>query len=131
MKSMQQPQEIEVWYVLPAIRREFVLQLKKQGIKQKDISKIMRITEPAVSQYVKDKRAKGIKFDKRINDAIARAAQRITNQRITKQRITNQGLCIIHEIQVICKQIRKDGQLCRIHKKLSKGVSSNCSVCCT
>ena len=32
---MDTPQEIEVWYVLPALRREIAIALKKQGLKQK------------------------------------------------------------------------------------------------
>ncbi|MFH1328275.1 MAG: hypothetical protein ABIH76_05470, partial [Candidatus Bathyarchaeota archaeon] len=57
------PQEIEVWYVLPALRREFAKAFLETGMKQKDIAKIMEINEPAISQYLKAKRAKEFQFE--------------------------------------------------------------------
>ncbi|MFH1405899.1 MAG: hypothetical protein ABIG52_01635 [Nanoarchaeota archaeon] len=52
------PQEIEVWYILPAIRKELVLALKEKGHTQKEIASFLNVTEPAISQYTKEKRAK-------------------------------------------------------------------------
>jgi len=118
--TLQQPQEIEVWYVLPAIRRELVTQLKKQGHKQKEIAKLLQITEPAVSQYVKDKRAKGIKFDSSIEKMVIKAAARIAEHES----------CIIKEMQQICKKIRKEGLLCKIHRKKDKNIGQGCKACC-
>lgn len=119
MKAILHPQEIEVWYVLPAIRRELVLQFKQQGIKQKEIAKILRITEPAVSQYINQKRAKLVEFDSKINKQIHKAAIKIIKQKS----------CIIKEIQQICKKLRKDGQLCKIHRQKDKNVSAKCAAC--
>ena len=51
------PQEIELWYVIPSIRKALVTELKKYNLKQKDIAPLLGITESAVSQYVRDKRA--------------------------------------------------------------------------
>ena len=56
-------QEIEIWYIIPSIRREFAVIMSKKGLSQKDISKKLGITEPAISQYIKQKRAVGLKFD--------------------------------------------------------------------
>ena len=120
MKAMPHPQEIEVWYVLPAIRRELVLQFKKQGMKQKEIARILKVTEPAISQYLKEKRAKGIKFEGQIKQSIQRAARKIILQKS----------CIVKEIQQICKKFRKNGMLCKIHREKDHNVSKECSVCC-
>ena len=61
MKLM--PQEIEVWYLLPALRREIALELiNKYKFSQREISEILGITESAVSQYLKSKRANELKF---------------------------------------------------------------------
>ena len=54
---LKHPQEIEVWYVLPAIRKELVVTLKEKNLTQKKIAEFLNITEAAVSQYIKQKRA--------------------------------------------------------------------------
>ena len=60
---MKPPCEIVVWYVIPAIRSELAKELLNLGMKQKDVSELMDITQPAVSQYITDKRGSGIKLD--------------------------------------------------------------------
>ena len=59
---MKPPCEMVVWYVIPAIRSELAKDLLKLGMKQKTISELMDITQPAVSQYLTDKRGSGIEF---------------------------------------------------------------------
>ena len=44
------PQEIEVWYLIPAIRAELAKELLKEGINQTKIASILNITNAAVSQ---------------------------------------------------------------------------------
>ena len=56
---MKPPCEIVVWYVIPAIRSELAKDLLALGMKQKDVSELMDITQPAVSQYITDKRGSG------------------------------------------------------------------------
>ena len=51
------PHEIIVWYLVPALRKEIVLELKKHKISQSIIAKKMDLTEAAVSQYLHNKRA--------------------------------------------------------------------------
>ena len=60
---MKPPCEMVVWYVIPAIRSELAKDLLKLGMKQKTISELMDITQPAVSQYLTDKRGSGIEFN--------------------------------------------------------------------
>ena len=57
---MKPPCEVIVWYVIPTIRAELAKELVKMGMSQKDISERLGITQSAVSQYIKDKRGKGI-----------------------------------------------------------------------
>ena len=47
------PQEIEVWYILPAIRKELVVVLKESGLTQRKIAGMLKVTEAAISQYSK------------------------------------------------------------------------------
>lgn len=67
---MKPPCELVVWYVLPAIRSELAKSLLSLGMKQKDVSQLMDITQPAVSQYITDKRGSGIKFNDEVNSLI-------------------------------------------------------------
>ena len=67
---MKPPCELVVWYVLPAIRSELAKSLLSLGMKQKDVSELMDITQPAVSQYITDKRGSGIKFNDEVNSLI-------------------------------------------------------------
>ena len=72
---MKPPCEIVVWYVIPAIRSELAKELLNLGMKQKDVSELMDITQPAVSQYITDKRGSGIKLDERVAGLIPDLAQ--------------------------------------------------------
>ena len=59
MKRMQATvQELEVWYILPAIRKAFAIEMIRQGIPQKRIAVLLGVTSAAISQYKNDKRAK-------------------------------------------------------------------------
>ncbi|HIH66091.1 MAG TPA: transcriptional regulator, partial [Nanoarchaeota archaeon] len=51
------PQELEVFYFIPAIRKELSVQMKKKGKGQREIANLLGITEAAVSQYISSKRA--------------------------------------------------------------------------
>ena len=111
------PQEIEVWYVLPAIRKELAEELVKKGMKQKDIAEKLGITESAVSQYIKKKRAKKVVFNKKIKTEIRKAANMISGNGNP-----------VKEIQRICDIIKEDMLLCKISKNLGLA-PRNCKKC--
>ena len=115
---MQTPQEIEVWYILPAIRKTLTIELKSMGVSQKKIAYLLGVTEAAVSQYKKNKRANEISFPKDIQVMIKKAADSMTS---TKK-------CHRYEIENLLKSIRKDGMLCTIHRKYDD-VPKCCHVC--
>ena len=60
------PQEIEVWYVLPAIRKEMAKVMADKGLKQVEIAEILGLTKSAVNHYLKQKRAKDVNFPEQI-----------------------------------------------------------------
>jgi predicted transcriptional regulator len=115
--KLRMPQEIEVWYLLPAIRRELARAMLKRGIKQREISKSLGITEPAVSQYMRSKRAGSVKFSSSMMDEIEKAAKRVIK-----------GKDVMIEMQRICRMCRKDETLCRIHRTHGK-VPVGCRIC--
>ncbi len=104
------PQEIEVWYILPAIRAEMARELAGKGVKQARIADILGLTRAAVCQYLKQKRANELKFDDKIKKEIKKSCSRI---------VTDNG-CAIREIQAICQFIKNSGFLCSIHKKYNE-----------
>jgi predicted transcriptional regulator len=52
-----QPCESAVKYKVPAIKAELARKLKKECKSQKEIAKLLGVTEAAVSQYLSGKRA--------------------------------------------------------------------------
>lgn len=114
-----QPQEIEVWYVLPAIRKALALILiNKFKLSQKKAAELLDLRESTVSQYVKGRRVKESILDKHIEKEIERSAQRIFESK--KE--------LINEVQRLCSLIRGEKILCRLHKKREK-IIGTCEAC--
>jgi predicted transcriptional regulator len=111
------PQEIEYWYVLPAIRKELVIALKEKGINQKEIAGLLNLTAPAVSQYMQDKRAKDITLPADVKVFIREAALGIIDKESA-----------YHNIQRISSHIKTTKALCRIHMDVESGLD-NCDIC--
>ena len=115
---MHTPQEIDVWYILPAVRREIALALVKKGLKQREIAKRLGMTEAAVSQYVKNKRAKSIELPAEIKKDIRKAADNLAREQD----------CHRYEVQTLLNTIRTSGFLCKVHRKYDN-VPACCNVC--
>jgi len=114
---MIHPQEIEVWYVLPSIRREMVRQLKTD-LTQKHIADLLGVTEAAVSQYANSKRASKVKFSSEFNKELKRICKQTSGRRIDP----------FVGIQKLCKHLYKTGEICEIHRK-TDNVRTCCNVC--
>jgi hypothetical protein len=114
---MMLPQEIEVWYVLPAIRREMCKELISQGFTQRKAAQVLGVTEAAVSQYVSSKRASKVKFGKPFLSEIAGVCSMIKDGKMTAY----EGL------QVMCRTFRQSGQICAVHRKFEKPENMSCS----
>ncbi|MFH0979132.1 MAG: transcriptional regulator [Candidatus Woesearchaeota archaeon] len=115
----QMPQEIEVWDILPAIRREFAkIMLKDYKLSQKKIATLLHITEPAVSQYLKSKRAKQLVFSRKVLKEVEKSAGNIIEEK--------KG--VLEETQRICKLTEVKMMVCGIHMK-SGQVPKDCCIC--
>lgn len=117
MHLIMQPQEIEVWFVLPAIRRELAKSLINYGLTQKQIAEKLGVTDAAISQYLNSKRAKEISFDKELNKRIKESAKKIIDNNYN----------LVEEIQNICELFKKRKLMCKIHKK--HGTTCTCKIC--
>lgn len=51
------PCEIAAKKIVPSIKANLARKLKKKGLKQKEIAKVLGVTNAAVSQYLSGKRA--------------------------------------------------------------------------
>ena len=111
------PQEIEVWYILPAIRRELVIALKNKGYTQKKIAEFLNVTESAISQYTKEKRAKKIQLNEKVKKFIQKTAEKISDSKTAYQ-----------QIHKVSEFIRDSKALCEIHMQV-EGNLEGCDVC--
>jgi len=113
------PQEIEVWYVIPAVRRELARVLvEKHDMKQKDVAKLLGTTEAAVSQYLHNKRANEINFSQDMKRDIE----------ISAKLIAKDGKKAVSEILRLVNLAKKQGLSCDLCKKYNKGILPLCSA---
>ncbi len=111
------PQEVEVFYILPAIRRELSLALKDLGRSQKDIAKLLGVTDAAVSQYLSLKRATDVKFPAELTAEIRRVAPKITDRQ-----------SMITQTQQILSKAKSHKLTCKLHEQFAD-VPKGCDVC--
>lgn len=108
LTRLMQPQEIEVYYIIPTLRRYFAQVLKERKLKQKEIARLLSVEESTVSQYCNAKRASKIIFSQEIGEKIRESTSRMQTPIDT-----------IRETQFLLKYICSSGELCRIHKQLT------------
>ena len=111
------PQEIQLWYVLPVIRKELALVLiQEHKLSQKSTAKILEVSPAAISQYMSDKRGTDITLTKAMKEEIKRSAKILVEQESGTMkelmRLLNHKLIQ----QVVCKYHRKQDS--NIKKKL-------------
>ena len=117
-KKLIQPQEVIVWFILPAIRREITNTLiYTYSVPQKEIAKRFGLTEPAISQYKKGVRG-DIEFEPKVIERINEAARKIAEEEASAPR----------EVQRVLKFIENKGYLCKFHKKFGV-VHEGCQIC--
>jgi predicted transcriptional regulator len=117
-KKLVQPQEVIVWYILPAIRREITKSLiEDYHLPQKEIARRFGLTEPAISQYKKGARG-DIELSSDIKDKVKEAARNIVEEDSRAPR----------EVQRVLKYIQEGGFLCEFHKKYGL-VHEGCDMC--
>ena len=107
-RTLLQPQEIEVFYIIPTIRKYLAMQMKANGLKQNKVAELLQIEEAAVSQYLNNKRGDKIILGKEILAEINISSFKIKDE-----------ISLLSETQKLLKFIRNSGYLCKIHKQLS------------
>ncbi|MDM7912584.1 MAG: helix-turn-helix domain-containing protein [Methanotrichaceae archaeon] len=100
---MKSPCEVIVWDVLPSIRAAIAEELVKRGLSQKEVSRLLGITPPAVSQYVSKKRGYNIQFADDVKLAIEKLADDLIQNKVDN---------LVERICEICKSLRNEETAC-------------------
>lgn len=112
------PQEIATWYVIPSVRREFVKEMIRQGLNQREAADKLGLTQAAVSNYMKDKRASVIQLNQKIQDLIKSSVVNILSKQSD----------VFQELYTVVAACEKDLTVCQIHAAYDE-VPKNCDVC--
>lgn len=105
------PQEIEVWYIIPKIRKELALILiGEHKLSYEKTGDILGISKAAVSQYVSNKRANKIKLSVEMMKEIKVSAKSIIEKK------TN-GLMEIERLLQMMKQTKCSCDVCKQYNK--------------
>ncbi len=114
---MINPSEIVYWEILPAIRKNLVLELKDAGLKQTQIAMMFDMTPSAISQYVKNKRGE-FEFTEVFSNKIQVSARKI------KDGHSN----VFQEINLLVKEFESDRNLCKVCRA-KNDMTSDCGIC--
>ncbi len=130
------PQEVEVWYVIPSIRRELALAMIDKGRTQKSIAKMLGVTEPAVTQYKLSKgkdssRSRGdrVEIPKKMQPEIDKSADIILAAWDKYGEDSKTFETMTKEVNRIIKVLRSEGILCDVHREHCSGVHPDCNAC--
>lgn len=107
-------QEIETFYLIPAIRKALVEYMIKKGIEKKKIAEALNLTKSAISQYVSKKRVKSFKLD---DEIIEECCENILK-----------GKNYISEIQKLIHNLKKTKRICKIYRE-NNLAPEDCRVC--
>lgn len=113
------PQEIDVWYVIPALRKELAKEFVKSGLKQREVAELLGVTEASVSHYIRAKRAKDIEFTASEKKIVQKGAAVILKDRKS----------IMKHLYALCMKLRGCGTICALHRKHQEGLPKRCSIC--
>ncbi|MEN9626176.1 MAG: hypothetical protein RL557_504 [archaeon] len=115
------PQEIEVWYLIPALRKELAkIFIKDFNLSQKQVADLLELTESAVSQYLAEKRANEFKFNKQEHEEIKKTAAKILKDKKNSN-------AYVYQLTI---KFRGSENICKIHKKQDKSLPIACKICC-
>ena len=113
------PQEIEVWFTIPALRRELAKSMIDSGLTQKKVAEHMSLTEAAVSQYLSSKRGNEVVFSIAVLDEVKKSSKIVIEDR----------KLLIPEMMRLTKLTGVKQVMCDIHKKQDVDLPEGCEIC--
>ncbi|MBS3074520.1 transcriptional regulator [Candidatus Pacearchaeota archaeon] len=113
------PQEIEVWYIIPAIRRELSKELvKKHKMTLEMVGNALGVSKAAISQYLSKKRGGSVKLAEKIKNEIKISANSISENKTEA----------FHEIMRLLRICKTEGVSCISCRKFNKEVLDHCKM---
>lgn len=113
------PQEIEVWYIIPMVRKTLAKQfVNDYGFSYEKAGKILGVSKAAVSQYMNNKRANKIKLSKDTIDEL----------KISAGIIAEDPRRVIKEIERILTFMKVNKSSCNVCKKYNKDILDYCNA---
>jgi len=111
-------QEIEVWYIIPAVRKELAKFLVSEyALSYEKTGKILGISKAAVSQYISNKRANKITLSSQVCEEIVKSGKILYEN-------PKMG---VHEIQKILTFMKTQKATCEVCKQFNKEVLEYCN----
>ena len=115
---MKTPCEVIVWYLLPTIRKDLAIEMiATHGYSQRKAAQTLGVTDAAVSQYIRSKRAK----------LVIDNEQYIEHIKASAKVIVDDGLDSAVEMCKICGVVTAENMLSELYKE--QGVSDGCYQC--
>jgi predicted transcriptional regulator len=112
------PQEIEVWYIIPAVRKEMAKVLTgKYGFSYERAGRALGISKAAVSQYLSDKRANKVCLNVKTKREIAKSCDVVVGDEKAAMR----------EILRVLKFMKENSCSCNVCKRYNKEVLGYCN----
>jgi predicted transcriptional regulator len=125
---MSVPCEVAVKCVLPVVRAMVTKELMaKYRLKQTQVAKILRVSQPAVSLYCRKIRGRAMDLE---NDEDIGKQVRSVAKALAKKRLGRRDL--IPKYCEICRTVRAKGLLCELHKAFDPTINiETCKLCYT
>lgn len=119
--------------MLPALRRELALAMIRKELPQKQIAKMLGVTEPAITQYKlkNSKRARGdqVEIPGDFMPEIEKAADKMTRAWSDQSSPEVFHETMTREVNRLIKALRQAGVICGIHREHCHGVKEDCGAC--
>ncbi len=147
-RTWMMPQEVEVWYVLPALRREIAKMMKTKTVQrvgedgkkkehkitQKEIAKMLGVTEPAITQYLlkkKGRRSRGdqVSIPEKFRGELEKSADAMIEQYEKNASNDDMFETMTREFNRMIRVIRDSGTMCDFHRQFSAHVKDKCNAC--
>jgi len=122
------PCEVAVKCVLPVIRAMLAKELMSTNrMKQKQVADILKVSQPAISLYVRKIRGRAISLE---NDEDIEELVRSVAAALAENKLSTRDM--IPKYCEICKTIRAKGLLCKLHKAFDPTINiETCELCRT
>ncbi|MFH7860926.1 MAG: transcriptional regulator [Candidatus Aenigmatarchaeota archaeon] len=120
--------EIIVSSVLPSIRSLIAKELiTNYNLTQEEAAKFLGLTQAAISQYYRESRGTKVKLlenNRKVIRMVKELGKKIVEERIDVIKIQK-------EFCRICKEVRKEKIICKLHKDIYPSITSckECPIC--